>query len=119
MSRSHVDERHWEKPGSAGKTKIQFVPIAASVFLLSFSILSLEVALTRIFSILISYHYVFSVISMVLFGLGIGAMMVPRWRRWFPATGYPMNAMLFSLLTVLSLAGVVTLLLVGALSPST
>ncbi|HEC61515.1 MAG TPA: hypothetical protein ENI27_04605, partial [bacterium] len=72
MSRLQVDERHREKPGSAGKTKIQFVPIAVSVFLLSFSILSLEVALTRIFSILFSYHYVFSVISMVLFGLGIG-----------------------------------------------
>jgi hypothetical protein len=95
------------------KTKIRLLPVVAAMFLLSFSVLSFEIALTRIFSILVSYHYVFSIVSMVPFGLGIGAMLVPCWHRWFPNTSYPLKAILFSLLIVLSLAGIIALPLVG------
>ncbi len=44
------------------------------VFLLSSSLLALEVALTRFLSVMLSYHYVFMVVSLALLGLGTGAV---------------------------------------------
>jgi len=45
-----------------------------SVLFLSLSLLVFEVSLTRIFSIVLTYHYVFVVISFALLGLGLGGI---------------------------------------------
>ena len=44
------------------------------VFVTSFGVLSFEIALTRIFSIMLDYHYTFLVVSLALFGLGLGGV---------------------------------------------
>src|SRR4030065_1918848 len=44
--------------------------ISPAIFLLSFSALSYEIALTRIFSISLWYHFAFMVISIAMMGIG-------------------------------------------------
>jgi hypothetical protein len=51
------------------------------VFLISFSLLTLEISLTRILSVMLYYHYVFIVISLALLGLGTGGIYVYLFRR--------------------------------------
>lgn len=51
------------------------------VFLISACVLALEVALTRIFSAVLRYHFVFLVISVAVCGLGVGGMLVYSLRQ--------------------------------------
>lgn len=44
----------------------------ASVFLVSFAALAFEISLTRVFSVLLNYHYVFVAVSGAVCGLGLG-----------------------------------------------
>ena len=44
------------------------------IFLMSLSVLMFEITLTRIFSVMFYYHYVFVVISVALFGIGVGGV---------------------------------------------
>ena len=44
------------------------------VFVASFGVLSFEISLTRIFSVMLDYHYTFLVVSLALFGLGLGGV---------------------------------------------
>ena len=48
--------------------------LAASVALSSFSALLLELALTRLFSVVLFYHFAFLAISIALLGLGAGGV---------------------------------------------
>jgi SAM-dependent methyltransferase len=48
-------------------------PLLAAVFALSAAGLAFEVSLTRIFSLLFQYHYVFLTVSLAVLGLGLGA----------------------------------------------
>jgi hypothetical protein len=50
----------------------------AGLFLLSFSLLACQILLTRILSLLFSCHFVFLVISVVMFGLTLGSLLVYR-----------------------------------------
>ncbi|HHY35833.1 MAG TPA: hypothetical protein GX510_09450 [Firmicutes bacterium] len=50
----------------------------AVVFIVSGSLFALEFLLTRIFSYLLWYHYVFMVVSGAVLGLGLGALWVQR-----------------------------------------
>ncbi len=43
-----------------------------AVFLISFSVLGFEICITRIYSLVFSYYYVFLAISIAMFGFGIG-----------------------------------------------
>jgi len=47
-------------------------PLLASVFFVSFTVLSFEVGLTRIFSVMFRYHYAFLAVSGAVCGLGLG-----------------------------------------------
>lgn len=47
-------------------------PVFLAVFLISFSVLGFEICITRIYSLIFSYYYVFLAISMAMFGFGIG-----------------------------------------------
>ncbi|NOZ60184.1 MAG: hypothetical protein GXO74_00735 [Calditrichaeota bacterium] len=92
--------------------------ISLTVFFLSFSVLILEISLTRIFSVILAYHYVFMVISLALFGLGVGGLVIHYWQRkfssekretWLPAgiaTGY-------ALLAAASVVAIIQLPVVG------
>ena len=48
----------------------------AGVFWISLSLLLTELLLTRVFSVLFMYHFAFLVISLALFGLGVGGIAV-------------------------------------------
>jgi spermine/spermidine synthase len=66
MSNPHTGEaafvRHWAT--------------LAGVFCVSLSLLLGELLLTRVFSVLFMYHFAFMVISLALFGLGVGGIAV-------------------------------------------
>jgi len=61
--------------------------VAAGVFLLALSVLAYEIALTRVFSVVLSYHYVFLVLSMAMAGLGGGALLEHYRSRRVRVTG--------------------------------
>ncbi|MDP2920159.1 MAG: hypothetical protein Q8O43_08085 [Dehalococcoidia bacterium] len=50
--------------------------LLAGVFLISLSLLALEITFTRLLSVLLYYHYVFIVVSLALLGLGGGAILM-------------------------------------------
>src|ERR687896_1478112 len=53
-----------------------FVFLLVLLFVLSLSIILFELALTRIFSIVLWYDYAFMAISIAFFGLGVGSFMI-------------------------------------------
>ncbi|KTD18889.1 spermine/spermidine synthase domain-containing protein [Legionella jordanis] len=56
---------------------------AIGVFLISFSILVLEITLTKILSVTLWYHFSFLVISIAMFGFGFGGLLVYSLKRHF------------------------------------
>lgn len=50
--------------------------LPAAIFLIAFGVMAFEIAVARLLAVLLSYHYVFLVLSMALFGLGLGGMSV-------------------------------------------
>src|SRR4030067_2914771 len=54
--------------------RIRFALLLFGVFIGSFGVLGFEISLTRIFSVILDYHYSFLVVSLALFGLGIGGL---------------------------------------------
>ena len=55
--------------------------LLAGVALSSFSALLLEVALTRLFSVVLFYHFAFLAISVAMLGLGAGGVFAHLWKR--------------------------------------
>jgi spermidine synthase len=53
-----------------------------AIALTSFSALLLELALTRLFSVVLFYHFAFLAISVALLGLGAGGVFAYLWRNW-------------------------------------
>lgn len=64
--------------------KKQLLILLTSVFLISFSLIALEISVTRLLSVLLSYHYVFVVLSLALLGLGLGGIFVHLFRPKIP-----------------------------------
>lgn len=60
---------------------IPLTRILIGVFLASVSLLAFEIALTRLLSVLLSYHFVFAVLSLALMGQGLGALYLAAARR--------------------------------------
>ena len=79
-STSHNEER-MSSPTNSETARRTSRLLLAGVFLVSFSLLALEISLARVLSVMFSYHYVFIVISLALLGLGLGAVFVHRHRR--------------------------------------
>ncbi len=66
MSQLHTkDERYMVHGG-----------VLAGVFVISLSLLVSELLLTRIFSVIFMYHFAFLVISLAMFGMGVGGIAV-------------------------------------------
>jgi hypothetical protein len=68
------------------------------LFLVTSSTLMLEIALTRIFSVTMWYHFAFVAISVALFGMTVGALIVHLRPRWFPDAGVSRQLWIFALL---------------------
>ncbi len=89
---------------------MQSVPPAASrrtAFGLAFvalSTLMYEVLLTRIFSVTMWYHFAFVAISIAMFGMTVGALVVYLRPAWFPRDGVKrqlaIGSVLFPMLVV-------------------
>jgi predicted membrane-bound spermidine synthase len=60
-------------PNQGTNASIVFLTV---VFLLSFCVLTIEISLTRVFSATIWYHYAFMAVSIALFGLGAGGVIL-------------------------------------------
>lgn len=78
--------------------------IYLGVFLTSLSALAFEVALTRLFSISLWYHFAFMVMSIALLGYGASGsilMLFPSLKR-DPPSRLPLTSSLFGLTTILS-----------------
>ena len=56
--------------------------LLAGIALSSFSALLLELALTRLFSVVLFYHFAFLAISIALLGLGAGGVFAHLWKQW-------------------------------------
>ena len=56
--------------------------LIAGVGLASFASLLLELALTRLFSVVLFYHFAFLAISIALLGLGAGGVFAYLRRQW-------------------------------------
>ncbi len=59
--------------------------LLGGVFLISFSLLTFEITLTRLLSVMLSYHYVFLTVSVALLGLGVGGIFVHFFRPNIPS----------------------------------
>src|SRR5450432_2713859 len=63
-------------------TEISERTLLAGLALTSFSALLLELALTRLFSVVLFYHFAFLAISIALLGLGAGGVFAYLGKRW-------------------------------------
>lgn len=88
-------------------------PVLAGVAAVSSALLMTELALTRIFSVTMYYHFAFLAISIALFGLSASGVYVFLARRWLaryaPATLLAWHALAYALVTTVSLAALVRL----------
>src|ERR671911_788366 len=74
------------------------------LFLVTSSTLMLEIALTRIFSVTMWYHFAFVAISVALFGMTVGALIVHLLPRRFPHAAVGRQLGMFALLFGVSVA---------------
>ena len=58
--------------------------IYAALFLVSLATLTFEILLTRIFSVTLWYHFAFIAVSVAMFGMTVGALVVYLRPAWFP-----------------------------------
>lgn len=56
--------------------------LLAAIGMVSFASLLLELALTRLFSVVLFYHFAFLAVSIALLGLGAGGVFAHIWRAW-------------------------------------
>jgi predicted membrane-bound spermidine synthase len=81
--------------------------VYGGLFLITLATIVYEIALTRIFSVTMWYHFAFVAISVAMFGMTIGALMVYLRPGWFPAEQLAhrlgAHALLFGVTIVLSL----------------
>jgi hypothetical protein len=79
--------------------------IYAGLFLTALSTLMFEILLTRIFSVTMWYHFGFMAISIAMFGMTVGAILVYLFPRIFTASNNEKNLALSSVLFSLSILG--------------
>jgi hypothetical protein len=85
------------KPGGTAAPRVG-VGTYAGLFLVTLSTLILEIALTRIFSVTMWYHFAFVAISVALFGLTAGALIVHLFPGRFREADVKHHLWVFSLL---------------------
>src|SRR5262245_42227737 len=92
-------------------TRARFLAALAGVGAIAGAVLMVELALTRIFSVTMYYHFAFLAISIALFGLSASGVYVYVLRRIFAprstANLLTIHSLLFAATTVLALAALV------------
>ncbi len=82
-------------------------PVFAGLFLVSLATLTYEILLTRIFSVTMWYHFAFLAVSLAMFGMTVGALVVYLAPGAFPAArareAMARHALLFALASLFSL----------------
>jgi predicted membrane-bound spermidine synthase len=86
------------------------------LFMVSLSVLLLELTLTRLFSIILWYDYAFMVISIAFFGLGIGSLLVHILKGKLNEVNLPSRILQSTMGFAISLP--IVLLVMGHLIPS-
>src|SRR5918997_4236258 len=86
------------------------------LFMVSLSVLLLELTLTRLFSIILWYDYAFMVISIAFFGLGIGSLLVHTLKGKLNEVNLPSRVPQSTMGFAISLP--IVLLVMGQLIPS-
>ena len=86
------------------------------LFMVSLSVLLLELTLTRLFSIILWYDYAFMVISIAFFGLGIGSLVVHILKNKLNKENLPSRVLQSTMAFAISIP--VVLLVIGQLVPS-
>ena len=81
-----------------------FAGTYVGLFLVTSSTLMLEIALTRIFSVTMWYHFAFVAISVALFGLTAGALIVHLLPHRFPRAGVHRQLRAYALAFAVSIA---------------
>jgi hypothetical protein len=84
------------------------------VALLSFAVLGFEVALTRLFAVLLRYHFAFLVISIAVCGLGVGGYLTHWLRRRHPL---PLGVLAILFAVFVDIAVALLLLVIFPLAP--
>jgi hypothetical protein len=85
-----------------------------AMFLISLSLILFQIVITRVFSAILLYHYVFLVTSFAILGLGLGGMMVYKYQKISAAfsanpssflanTGLILSGAYFLIITIISL----------------
>jgi spermidine synthase len=75
--------------------------LLTAVAMSSFSTLLLELALTRLFSVVLFYHFAFLAISIALLGLGVGGVFAHLWKQQLNASKIRQIAGMASALTAI------------------
>ena len=91
------------------KSGLRFWPVLPALTFLSYAVMTFEVALTRIFSVVLNYHFVFAIVSAALLGLGLGAVLTRRRPPVVSLAPVRIGAILFAVLPVVSVAAIVGL----------
>jgi hypothetical protein len=81
------------------------------LFLLSLATLMYEILLTRILSVTMLYHFAFFVISVGMFGMTVGAMLIYLMPRYFNEENAPARLANISLLFGISIAAALNLII--------
>jgi hypothetical protein len=111
-----------KEPGSSIKedehiTKGTWWVLLGGVFLISFSLLTFEITLTRLLSVMLSYHYVFLAVSLALLGLGVGGIFIHFFRPYIPSghSRFGSLALLASLFALTIPLSVILVLQIGSI----
>lgn len=97
--------RRTEASGENRSSGLQWL---VGVFVSSAAVMSFELALTRLFSATLNYHFVFVAVSLTIFGLAVGGLVIHR---------VPQARSLGSALLSMSGAGIILVLLTLTLLP--
>src|SRR6266581_9182995 len=97
----------------AVETKIEIPErtLLAGLALTSFAALLLELALTRLFSVVLFYHFAFLAISIALLGLGAGGVFAHLWKQRLNALETRRIAMMSSAVTAILIPFVLEIVL--------
>src|SRR5438309_11301834 len=72
-------------PNQSKQLSLREAALPLGLALTSFAALLLELALTRLFSVVLFYHFAFLAISIALLGLGAGGVFAYLLKSWFAA----------------------------------
>ncbi|MAO64300.1 MAG: hypothetical protein CL666_04820, partial [Balneola sp.] len=93
-----MDNYKSEIPGKPEIDLLRLIRTLCSLALISFGMILYEIVLTRIFAVILSYHYVFAILSLAMLGVGMGGLLLQKVRRIWPSLGI----YLFTTITALS-----------------